>query len=150
MVKSKQTVSNEPKATKVDFSEPKLYFRKLIKESHSTVPRGKPKSGRIWKSERKKFSSVIKTRGIKSSFEKKQELRQKLKQIKELSNAIKAEKEEEKEKKKERRRANLKRQEENRLKSEVVQVITNTKKLKKAKKKHLRNIEKRDTTVVSK
>ncbi|KAG5885361.1 hypothetical protein JTB14_035165 [Gonioctena quinquepunctata] len=114
-----------------------------------SIPKGKPKSGRVWKTERKKFSSVIKTRGIRNSFEKKELLRQKLKHVKELSNSIKAAKEEEKEKKKERRRENLKRQEENRKKSEIVQVITNTKKLKNIKKKHIRTIEKRDTTVVS-
>lgn len=113
------------------------------------IPRGKPKSGKFWKKEKTKFSSIIKTRGIRSSFEKKQALREKLKHIKEASDAIKATRLEEKELKKQRRRENIKRQEENRKKSEVVQVITNTKKLKKIKKKHLRTIEKRDTTVVS-
>ncbi|XP_023014811.1 coiled-coil domain-containing protein 86 [Leptinotarsa decemlineata] len=114
-----------------------------------SIPKGKPKSGRIWKGEKKKFSTIIKTRSVHDSFERKEKLRQKLKHVKELSNAIKSAKADEKEKKKERRRANLKRQEENRKKSEVVQVITNTRKLKKIKKKHLRTIEMRDTTVVS-
>lgn len=125
-------------------------YRKSSKDNPSLVPRGKPKSGKIWKSERKKFSSIIKTKGIRNSLERKQALREKLKNIKEMSNSIKAAKKEESELKKQRRRDNLKKQEENRLKSEVVQVITNTKKLKKIKKKHLRSIEKRDTTVVSK
>ncbi|XP_044744467.1 coiled-coil domain-containing protein 86 [Coccinella septempunctata] len=111
-----------------------------------TVPRGKPKSGRIWKSEKTKFSTNIKSRGLKTSFEKKEKLRKDLLAIKELSRSIKAAKEEELQKKKERRRENLKRQEENRKKSEVVQVITNSSKIKKMKKKHLRQIEKRDTT----
>ncbi|CAG9764713.1 unnamed protein product [Ceutorhynchus assimilis] len=114
------------------------------------IPKGKPKSGRVWKSEKKKFSSIIKTRGLKSSFEKKQALREKLQKIKEASRERIAQKKEEAEMKKQRRRDNLKKQEENRKKSEIVQVITNTKKLKNMKRKQLRYIEKRDTTVVSK
>lgn len=114
------------------------------------VPKGKPKSGRVWKSERKKFSSIIKTKGIRLSFEKKQALKEQLKHIKVLSNSIKQEKETQNEARKQRRRENLKRQEDNRKKAEVVQVITNTKKLKNIKKKQLRSIEKRDTTVVQK
>lgn len=114
------------------------------------VIKGKPKSGRFWKTEKTKFSSIIKTKGLKSSFEKKQALREKLQRIKEDSRERKAQKQEQEEQRKERRRENLKRREENRKKSEIVQVITNTKKLSKMKKKHLRNVEKRDTTIVSK
>lgn len=106
--------------------------------------RGKPQSGKFWKNKKEKFSSIVKTKGIRSSFEKKQALRQELKLIKEASRAIVEAKQEEKEQKKQKRRDNLKRQEENRKKSEVVQVITNTSKIKRMKKKHLRKIEKRD------
>ncbi|KAK9302350.1 hypothetical protein QLX08_005610 [Tetragonisca angustula] len=109
------------------------------------IPKGKPKSGRVWKEEKKRFSSIVKTRGIRLSFDKKQKLRENLKHVKEMSRAIKAEKQAQKEAKKERRRANLKRAEENQRKSEIVQIITNTAKLKKIKRKHLRMIQKRDT-----
>ncbi|XP_060828556.1 coiled-coil domain-containing protein 86 [Bombus pascuorum] len=118
---------------------------KKEKSFEQQIPKGKPKSGRIWKEQKKRFSSIVKTRGIRSSFDKKQKLRDDLKHVKEMSRAIKAEKQAEKEAKKERRRANLKRAKENEKKSEIVQVITNTAKLKKMKKKHLRMIQKRDT-----
>jgi len=119
---------------------------KVEKHERPHVPRGKPKSGRIWKGEKTKFSSIIKTRGIRLSFDKKQKLREDLKRVKEMSRAIKAQKQAEKEAKKQRRRENLKRAEENRKKSEIVQVIKNTAKIKRMKKKQLRMIEKRDTT----
>ncbi|XP_020287220.1 coiled-coil domain-containing protein 86 [Pseudomyrmex gracilis] len=115
------------------------------KREKQHIPRGKPKSGRIWKEEKEKFSSIIKTRGTRMSFEKKQKLKEDLKRVKEMSRAIKERKRAEKEAKKERRRNNIKRAEENRKKSEIVQVITNTAKIKRMKKKQLRKIEKRDT-----
>lgn len=72
-----------------------------------------------------RFSSIIKTRGIRLSFEKKQKLREDLKRVKEMSRAIKEGRRAEKEAKKQRRRDNIKRAEENRKKSEIVQVVSN-------------------------
>lgn len=72
----------------------------------------------------RRFSSIIKTRGIRLSFEKKQKLREDLKRVKEMSRAIKERKQAEKEAKKQRRRDNIKRTEENRKKSEIVQVVS--------------------------
>ncbi|XP_033329270.1 coiled-coil domain-containing protein 86 [Megalopta genalis] len=128
-----------------DSSKTKNVKTKKKKEQQPQIPKGKPKSGRVWKEEKKRFSSIIKTRGIRLSFEKKQKLREDLKRVKELSRSIKAEKNAQKEAKRQRRIANLKRAEQNQKKSEIVQVITNTAKLKKIKKKHLRMIQKRDT-----
>lgn len=118
-------------------------------ENSISAPRGKPKSGRVWKNVKNKFSLNVKTRGLKTSLTQKQKLREELQRIKAISRAKIAEKNEQKELRKERRRENLKRREENQRKAEIVQVISNTSKLKKMRKKHLRNIEKRDTTVVS-
>ncbi|XP_046386181.1 coiled-coil domain-containing protein 86 [Ischnura elegans] len=119
-------------------------------QENAIIPRGLPKSGKFWKSNRKKASSMVKTRGLRSSWEKKEKLRQDLKRVKEKSRALKQEKIDEKEAKKERRRENLRRQEENRKKSEVVQVIKNPNKMKRMKKKQLRMVEKRDTTTIKK
>lgn len=84
-----------------------------------------------------RFSSIIKTRGIRLSLAKKQKLRDDLKRVKEMSRAIKVQKQEEKEAKKQRRRENLKRAEENRKKSEVVQVVSKSQKRKTKKRKYL-------------
>ncbi|XP_066594581.1 coiled-coil domain-containing protein 86-like [Prorops nasuta] len=120
-------------------------LNKKAKKPEEEIPRGKPKSGRIWKEQKTKFSSIIKTRGLRLSLEKKQKLREDLKRVKDISRAIKANKQAEKEAKKQRRIENLKRAEENRKKSEIVQVIKNPAKIKRMKKKQLRLIEKRDT-----
>ncbi|KAI4493146.1 hypothetical protein M0802_009563 [Mischocyttarus mexicanus] len=113
------------------------------------IPKGKPKSGRVWKEPRKKFSSIVKSRGIKLSLEKKQRLKENMQRGKDMSKAIKERKQAEKEAKKQRRIENLKRAEENRKKGEVVQIIKNTAKIKRMKKKQLRFIEKRDTNDAS-
>ncbi|XP_071448858.1 coiled-coil domain-containing protein 86 [Hetaerina americana] len=115
-----------------------------------SIPKGLPKSGKFWKTSRKKASSLVKSRGIRDSWEKKEKIRQDLKRVKEKSRALKQQRIDDKEAKKERRRENLKRQEENRKKSEIVQVIKNPNKIKRMKKKQLRMIEKRDTTTVQK
>ncbi|XP_015593575.1 coiled-coil domain-containing protein 86 [Cephus cinctus] len=135
----------EGKEPIVDTGHQKSKKAEKKKPAIITVIKGKPKSGRIWKEQKTRFSSIIKTRGIRQSFEKKQKLREDLKRVKDMSRAIIEQKKAEKEAKKQRRIENLKRAEENRKKSEVVQVIRNTAKIKRMKKKQLRMIEKRDT-----
>lgn len=126
-------------------------FREKTKQSTDTSDmRGKPKSGRVWKNTKTRFSSIVKTKGIRNSFKRKEALREELKRVKEASKLILATKQEEKELKKQRRRENLQRKEENKRKSEIVQVIKNTSKIKRMKKKQLRQIQKRDVTKVEK
>ncbi|KAF5288496.1 hypothetical protein FQA39_LY15425 [Lamprigera yunnana] len=131
-------------ATKKNIAEKNATSARKKPQSQQKIPRGKPKSGRVWKSTKKRFSSIVKTRGIRDSFAKKQLLRQELKRTKEASRAMIALKNEEKEQKKERRRENLKRREENSRKAEIVQVIKNPNKIKRMKRKQLRSIQKRD------
>lgn len=94
-----------------------------------------------------RFSKIIKTKGIRPDYQKKEALRIELKRTKDISHQILDQIKEKEEARKQRRRENIKRAEENKRKSEIVQVITNTKKLKRMKKKQLRFIEKRDINV---
>ncbi|XP_068111718.1 coiled-coil domain-containing protein 86-like [Hyperolius riggenbachi] len=113
------------------------------------IPRGKPKSGRVWKENKKRFSSMVKDRPLRTSWDTKMKERQEKKMIKSLAQELKDEKQREKEEKKKRREENLRRRLENERKAEVVQVIRNPTKLKRARKKQLRSIQKRDTLVMS-
>lgn len=82
------------------------------------------------------------------SSEKHLKLRKEMKHIKELSKSIKDERKHDNEVKKVRREQNAARRLENERKSETVQVIKNTAKIKRMKKKELRKIEKRDLSTV--
>ncbi|KAG8434866.1 hypothetical protein GDO86_012999 [Hymenochirus boettgeri] len=101
------------------------------------------------KSNVKRFSHMIKDRSLRSSWEVKMRGRQEKKMLKELAVQLKEEKQHKIDEKKRRREENLKRRLENERKAEVVQVIRNTTKLKRARKKQLRCIEKRDTLNIS-
>lgn len=71
-----------------------------------------------------------------------------MKQIKELSNSIKETRKQEKIDQQKRREENASRKLENERKSEIVQVIKNSAKIKRMKKKQLRKIEKRDLSTL--
>ncbi|KAH1172098.1 coiled-coil domain-containing protein 86 [Mauremys mutica] len=110
------------------------------------IPKGKPKSGRVWKDPgKKRFSHMIQDKPLRTSWERKMKERQEKKIVKDFARHLQEEKQREREEKKQRREENLKRRLENERKAEVVQVIRNPLKLKRAKKKQLRRIEKRDT-----
>nr|XP_020457796.1 LOW QUALITY PROTEIN: coiled-coil domain-containing protein 86 [Monopterus albus] len=110
------------------------------------IPQGKPKSGRVWKDRNKqRFSALLRDKPLCSSWEKKMEAKQEKQLVKQFSLQLKEEKARQKEEKRKRREENLKRRAENERKAEIVQVIRNTAKIKRMKKKQLRKIEKRDT-----
>ncbi|XP_051241440.1 coiled-coil domain-containing protein 86 [Dicentrarchus labrax] len=110
------------------------------------VPLGKPKSGRVWKDRNKqRFSAMVRDKPLCSSWEKKMQAKREKDQLKQYSVQLKDEKAKQKEEKRKRREDNLKRRAENERKAEIVQVIKNTAKIKRMKKKQLRKIEKRDT-----
>ncbi|KAM9362508.1 coiled-coil domain-containing protein 86 [Symphorus nematophorus] len=110
------------------------------------VPLGKPKSGRVWKNRNKqRFSALVRDKPLCTSWEKKMEAKRQKDLVKQYSLQLKEEKTRQKEEKRKRREDNLKRRAENERKAEIVQVIKNTAKIKRMKKKQLRKIEKRDT-----
>ncbi|XP_014064487.1 coiled-coil domain-containing protein 86 [Salmo salar] len=110
------------------------------------IPLGKPKSGRVWKDRNKqRFSALVRDKPLCSSWEKKMAAKREKELVKKYSLQLKEDKAREKEEKRKRHEENLKRRAENERKAEVVQVIRNTMKIKRMKKKQLRKIEKRDT-----
>ncbi|XP_015266873.1 PREDICTED: coiled-coil domain-containing protein 86 [Gekko japonicus] len=120
---------------------------KARKEVAAPAPQGKPKSGRVWKDprKRKRFSHMIQDKPLHSSWERKMKERQEKKAVKDFARHLEEQKQRQREEKKQRREENLRRRLENERKAEIVQVIRNPLKLKRAKKKQLRRIEKRDT-----
>ncbi|XP_033985223.1 coiled-coil domain-containing protein 86 [Trematomus bernacchii] len=110
------------------------------------IPLGKPASGRVWKDRNKqRFSALLRDKPLCTSWEKKMAAKREKEQVKQYTSQLKDEKIKQKEDKRKRREDNLKRRAENERKSEIVEVIKNTAKIKRMKKKQLRRIEKRDT-----
>ncbi|KAK7578256.1 hypothetical protein V9T40_010461 [Parthenolecanium corni] len=110
-----------------------------------TQPRGMPKSGRFWKDQKSRFATVKKSPGLKTTFVEKQKFREDLKRIKSLSRELLEQRNAAKEAKKQKRKENIQRRKENESKAEILQVIKNPAKLKRMKKKALKQIQKRDT-----
>uniref|UniRef100_H2ZVY7 Coiled-coil domain-containing protein 86 n=1 Tax=Latimeria chalumnae TaxID=7897 RepID=H2ZVY7_LATCH len=112
----------------------------------SCAPRGRPKSGRMWKDPRQqRFSDLLRGKPLRTSWEMKMKEKRERQMTKALAKQLVEEKAREKEEKRKRQEENQRRRLENERKSEVVQVIKNPLKIKRMKKKQLRKIEKRDT-----
>lgn len=107
------------------------------------IPRGRPKSGRIWKSEKQRKSAVIAVKQLHTPWEKRQQIRMERKLMKVYEKELKDETKKQKEEKWKKIKEKRERKAENEKKSEIVQVITNTAKIKRMKKKQLRRIETR-------
>ncbi|XP_068004711.1 coiled-coil domain-containing protein 86 [Melanerpes formicivorus] len=125
---------------------PRKAAKKRKEAAAVVIPRGRPKSGRVWKDpDKKRFSHMIQDKALRSSWARKMKERQEKKLVQDLARQLQEGKQREREEKKRRREENLKRRLENERKAEIVQVIRNPLKLKRAKKKQLRRVEKRDT-----
>ncbi|CAO4363481.1 unnamed protein product [Caenorhabditis nigoni] len=108
-------------------------------------------SNRWWKTKQdKKHSTIKKVKTLKTSWEKKMEVKAKKEMVKSFQDNIRERAVQERQEKKERKEEQEKRRLENERKSEIVQKITKIHKLKKTKKRQLRSIQMRDTTTVSK
>lgn len=115
-------------------------------EALPVIPKGRPKSGRVWKDRAKKrFSHMVQDKPLHTSWQRKMKERQERKLARDFARHLEEEKARRRQEKKQRRAENLRRRQENERRAEVVQVIRNPAKLKRAKKKQLRSIMKRDT-----
>ncbi|KAL5477958.1 hypothetical protein EMCRGX_G024824 [Ephydatia muelleri] len=107
------------------------------------VPRGIPKSGRFWRTPGTRSNSKIALKSLKTPWSKRQKEREEKKILKLYQQQLKEAKQKEKEEKKRRIEEHKARREENKKKAEIVQKITNSKKLKRLSKKQFKMIEKR-------
>lgn len=107
------------------------------------IPRGRPKSGRVWRDPGGKSGNRIAVAALKKPWSKRLLERAEKKAVKEFERELRETAEKEKEERKKKAEEKRKRKLENERKGEVVQKITNAAKLKRLKKKQLRNIVKR-------
>ncbi|XP_048772923.1 coiled-coil domain-containing protein 86-like [Ostrea edulis] len=117
---------------------------KVAVETYHNIPRGRPKSGRPWKTLRnERFSAIRTTKTKKLNWDEKMKKRAEKKSIKKFEKELKEKRSKDLETKRIRQEEIKKRRLENERKSEVVQTIKDTAKIKRMKKKQLRKIEKR-------
>ncbi|KFO29475.1 Membrane-spanning 4-domains subfamily A member 10 [Fukomys damarensis] len=91
------------------------------------------------------FSQMVQDKPLRTSWQRKMQERQQRQLARDLARHLEEEKARRRQEKKQRRAENLRRCLENERRAEVVQVIRNPAKLKRAKKKQLRSVQKRDT-----
>jgi len=117
--------------------------RQTDDECWRNPPRGKPKSGRVWKQPKPvSLSKVTKPKPLRRSWDKKMKERAEKKSVKAYERNLKQDIRKKLEEKRKRQELKAQRQLEKERKSEVVQVIKNTSKIKRMKKKQLRQIKK--------
>ncbi|XP_070571591.1 coiled-coil domain-containing protein 86-like [Ptychodera flava] len=140
-----ETISKEQDGAVV---EPSNVWQSYKQVSHSQgVPKGRPKSGRKWKTEQtKRFSDMKQDKPFRTSWQKKMRDRAEKKAVKKYEQELKEQRQKKEEIKRKKRAEKKRKKFENERKAEIVQVIKNPAKIKRMKKKQLRSIEKRDTS----
>ncbi|KAL7675915.1 hypothetical protein ACOME3_002174 [Neoechinorhynchus agilis] len=111
-----------------------------LKQRVNSIPSGRPKSGRTWKRERSKIKKAIPGCDFKSS----KRIRNEVKSVQEKQKKLEAAVVQHRKERRERREENEKRRIENERRAEVVQVIRDPAKIKKMKRKQLRQLQTRD------
>ncbi|CAH8582659.1 unnamed protein product [Schistosoma rodhaini] len=107
----------------------------------SCTVRGKPKSGRTWKTVRTaKHSAIKKDKGIRTSFQTRRKIEAEIKKIRNESIERKKAKNELKKAKRLKEEEKRQRKLENERRSEIVVPITNPAKIKRLRKKQMRTI----------
>jgi len=108
------------------------------------IPRQKPKSGKFWKAERSAFRAIKKDKGQRLSFEQRLALKEEKVRNRDLAKTLLEQKNQKKEEMRKKIEENKAKKLENEKKAEQFQVVKNPAKIKRMKKKQLRQFEKRD------
>jgi len=108
------------------------------------IPRQKPKSGKFWKAERSAFRAIKKDKGQRLSFEQRLALKEEKVRNRDLAKTLLEQKNQKKEEVRKKIEENKAKKLENEKKAEQFQVVKNPAKIKRMKKKQLRQLEKRD------
>jgi len=108
------------------------------------IPRQKPKSGKFWKAERSAFRAIKKDKGQRLSFEQRLALKEEKVRNRDLAKTLLEQKNQKKEEMRKKIEENKAKKLENERKAEQFQVVKNPAKIKRMKKKQLRQLEKRD------
>ena len=96
---------------------------KVSKREPEIRVKGRCKSGRFWKSERDRFRSVIKSKGLKQNFKNSLKLKEDRKRVKAYEQLLKESAKKEKEDLRARQEENKKKREENQRKCEIFQEV---------------------------
>ena len=97
--------------------------KKIERENQPPAIKGRCKSGRFWKSERDRFRSVIKSKGLKLNLKQRMKHKEDRLRVKAYEQSLKDRVKKEKEDLRARQEENKKNREENQRKSEVVQQV---------------------------
>ncbi|MEE6527962.1 hypothetical protein FKM82_029770, partial [Ascaphus truei] len=120
-------VGQKPVVEEEDVAEGQKGKQKVMRRAETggchERPRGKPKSGRVWKDlDKKRFSYMVNDRPLRTSWDVKMRARQEKRLLRDFAQQLKDEQQREREEKKRRQEENLTRRLENERKAEVVQV----------------------------